>query len=100
MLKRLPPCLGSMLSTIVTRAPSLTSSIARLLPIKPNPPVIRTSLFLNSSILPLQLPKSCVLHKDVIHRRHNNDEAWYAIKEATFENVVREKPVWWSHNHI
>ena len=41
-LRRLPPCCGKRLSTMVTLAPSRRSARARFEPMKPRPPVMRT----------------------------------------------------------
>ena len=43
-LKRLPPYFGMSESTSSTRAPMVTSRRARLEPMKPSPPVMRTNL--------------------------------------------------------
>src|SRR5271157_2140677 len=93
MLKRLPPWRGSMLSTMVTRLPKRTSSMARLLPMKPSPPVMRTSLSLNPSILPLQLPQLRMLHEYVVHGGGYDNKAGHAVAEPSLHHVVPEEPI-------
>src|SRR5208283_2505711 len=100
MLKRLPPCRGSMLSTTVTRAPRRTSSRARLLPMNPRPPVTRTSLSLNPSIPSLQFPEFGVLHEDVVHGGGRDDQTGYAVEETQLEEVVPEKTIEGSAQHV
>src|SRR5208283_633413 len=74
--------------------------MARLLPMKPRPPVMRTSLSLNPSILSLQFPEFCVLHEHVVHGGGDDDEARYSVAETSLEQVVSQKTVEGPAEHV
>src|SRR5450759_145628 len=95
MLKRLPPCPGIIASRSVTRDPHSTSLMAKLLPMKPRPPVMRMPFPARSgySVIDVDSRPDC-FHEEQIRLDHLPIGQRVEVKTRPVGDSARARTLW------